>query len=53
VVATVDAAGGVSNASSESGNKLLAEAAIDAVKHWKFAPGEGSSTVVVQINFDM
>ena len=53
VVATVDAAGGVSNAQSDSGNKVLAQAAIDAVKRWKFAPGEGSSTVVVQINFDM
>jgi TonB family protein len=53
VIATVDAAGGVSNAMSDSGNKVLAQAAIDAVKRWKFAPGDGSATVVVQINFDM
>ena len=53
VVATVDAAGGVSNAMSDSGNKVLAQAAIDAVKRWKFAPGDGSATVVVQINFDL
>ena len=53
VIATVDPAGGVSNAISDSGNKVLAQAAIDAVKRWKFAPGQGTATVVVQINFDL
>ena len=53
VVATVDANGAVLNAESESGNKMLAPAAVDAVKRWKFAPGEGHSTVTVQVVFEL
>lgn len=53
VVATVDAAGSVLKAESDSGNKMLAPAAIDAVKRWKFSPGEGNATVVVQVNFGL
>ncbi|WP_213807662.1 TonB family protein [Granulicella sp. dw_53] len=53
VVVTVDAAGSVLRAESDSGNKMLAPAAIDAVKHWKFAPGDGNATVVVQVNFGL
>lgn len=50
VTATVDASGNVTKAETTSGNKLLAPAAIEAVKQWKFAPGE-ASTESVQINF--
>ena len=53
VVATVDASGAVLKAESDSGNKMLATAAIDAVKRWKFAPGEGHSTVTVQVVFEL
>ena len=52
VSATVDAAGKVIKAESGSGNKLLAPAAIDAVKQWKFAPGEGTVTVTVSVTFE-
>jgi len=53
VIATVDANGAVLKAESDSGNKMLAPAAIDAVKRWKFAPGEGHSTVTVQVVFEL
>jgi TonB family protein len=53
VVATVDATGKVTKAESNSGNKILAPAAIDAVKQWKFVPGDATSTVEVVINFSL
>ena len=52
VTATIDASGKVIKAESSSGNKLLATAAIDAVKQWKFAPGDGSATFPVSVNFE-
>jgi TonB family protein len=52
VTATVDASGKVIKAESTSGNKLLASAAIDAVKQWKFAPGDATATFPVTINFE-
>lgn len=52
VVTTVDATGAVTKAEGQGSNKLLLGAAEDAVKHWKFAPGDGPATVTVQINFD-
>jgi TonB family protein len=52
VTTTVDASGKVIKAESTSGNKLLANAAIDAVKQWKFAPGDGTETFPVTINFE-
>jgi TonB family protein len=53
VVATVDSAGKVIKAESNSGNKVLAPAAIDAVKQWKFVPGDATSTIEVVINFSL
>jgi TonB family protein len=53
VTATVDAAGKVLKAESTSGNKLLAASAIDAVKQWRFAPGEAVDTFPVSVNFAM
>jgi TonB family protein len=50
VTAQVDANGTVTSATTSSGNKLLAPAAIEAVKQWKFAPGQ-ASTETVQITF--
>ncbi len=52
VIATVDADGKVTEAKTESGNKLLSPAAIECVKQWKFAPGS-ASTETVSINFEL
>jgi TonB family protein len=50
---TVDAEGKVTDAKATSGNRLLAGAAEDAVRKWKFAAGEGVSVVTVEVNFAM
>ena len=52
VAATVDPSGKVIKAESNSGNKLLAISAIDAVKQWKFAPGDTTDTIPVSIIFE-
>jgi TonB family protein len=52
VITTVDATGKVVKAESNSGNKLLAPSAIDAVKQWKFAPGDGTETFTVSVSFE-
>jgi TonB family protein len=52
VVTTVDASGKVIKAESSSANKLLVNAAIDAVKQWKFAPGDATETFPVAIDFE-
>jgi TonB family protein len=52
VTTTVDATGKVVKAESTSGNKLLAPSAIDAVKQWKFAPGDGTDTFTVSVSFE-
>jgi TonB family protein len=49
--ATVDPEGKVKEVKTINGNRLLATAAEDAVRQWKFAPGPGESTVSVKINF--
>jgi TonB family protein len=51
VEATVDAAGNVSDAKTTGGNRILAPAAEDAVRKWKFASGAGASKVKVEIDF--
>jgi TonB family protein len=53
VEATVDAAGNVSDAKAIGGNRLLALAAEDAVRKWKFEAGTGTAKVKVAINFAM
>jgi TonB family protein len=52
VLTTVDAAGAVLKAEGQGSNKLLSGAAEDAVKRWKFAPSDGTSTLTIQINFE-
>ena len=52
VAATVDAGGNVVKAESDSPNKMLVSAAVDAVKRWKFAPGDATETITVEINFE-
>ena len=53
VEATVDAAGKVTDAKALSGNSALVNAAEDAVRKWKFAPGDGEAVVDVTVNFEM
>src|SRR5215469_5258659 len=49
---TVAPDGTVTEAKSQSGNKMLAMAAEDAVKRWKFVTADTQSTVTIDINFD-
>jgi TonB family protein len=50
---TVDADGKVTAVKTVEGNRMLSQAAEDAVHKWKFAPGDGSDTVTVDINFTL
>jgi TonB family protein len=51
VEAIVDPEGKVADAKAISGNRMLAPAAEDAVRKWKFAPAAAKSTEEVEINF--
>jgi TonB family protein len=51
IAATVTPEGNVSATKTVSGNRMLSEAAEDAVHKWKFAPAPSESTVEVTINF--
>ncbi len=53
VEATVDADGKVTGVKSLSGNMALQNAAEEAVRKWKFVPGEGTAVVNVDVNFAM
>lgn len=53
VNATVNAAGEVTKAEAQGGNKLLSRAAEDAVKRWKFAPGSGETVEEIDIVFKL
>lgn len=53
VQATVAADGSVTAVKATTGNKMLSGAAEDAVKHWKFVPGDSQSTVGIDINFEV
>jgi TonB family protein len=49
--ATVDAEGKVTAVKTLEGNRMLSQAAEDAVHKWRFAAGEGVETVPVEVNF--
>jgi TonB family protein len=49
--ATIDADGTVSDVKVVSGHQLLAPAAVDAVKKWKYEPAEAKSTQSVTVDF--
>jgi len=51
VEAVVDPDGKVKDAKALSGSRMLAPAAEEAVRHWRFEPGTAQSTVNVQVNF--
>ena len=53
VEVTVDADGKVAAVKTFSGTTALQLAAEDAVRKWKFAPGDGTDTVSVDVNFNM
>ena len=48
---TVDAEGKVTAVKTLSGSKLLTPAAEEAVRKWKFEPGDGVATSEVEVNF--
>lgn len=52
VVTTVDPAGNVVKVEGLGNNKILSNAAEDAVRRWKFAPGDGTATLTIEITFD-
>ena len=53
VEATVDMEGKVTDAKALSGSHTLSPAAEDAVRKWRFAPGDGTAKVTVDINFEL
>ena len=53
VEATVDSDGKVTKVKALSGNSALQNAAEEAVRKWKFVPGEGTATVDVDVVFAM
>ena len=48
---TVSADGKVTDVQPVSGNHTLSTAADEAVRKWKFEPGDGTATVEVTVNF--
>ncbi len=52
IEATVAPDGSVTAVKATTGNKMLTLAAEDAVKRWKFVPGDGQSTVGIDVNFE-
>ena len=49
--ATIDPNGSVSDVKVVSGHQLLVQAAIEAVKKWKYESGDGKSTQAVSVEF--
>jgi TonB family protein len=49
---TITPSGNVENPKVIGGNPILAEAAVAAVKKWKYAAGESTSTATVSIEFN-
>lgn len=49
--ATIDSDGSVSDVKVVSGHQLLVQAAVDAVKRWKYESGDGKSTQSVSVEF--
>jgi TonB family protein len=49
--ATVDAEGKVTDVKTLNGNSILSPAAEEAVRKWRFAPGDGGEKVTVAILF--
>jgi TonB family protein len=52
VEAVVKANGSVKTTRVLGGNPVLVDAAVEAVAKWKFEPGQGETTEVVQLSFE-
>jgi protein TonB len=50
---SVNAEGNVTDVKEISGNRALSTAAEEAVRQWKFEPGDGAATVVVTVDFSL
>jgi TonB family protein len=48
---TVSPSGNVKTVAPVGGNPILIDAAVEAVKQWKYAPGEESNTFEVKVDF--
>lgn len=53
VQVTVAPDGSVTQARTLSGNRMLAPAAADAIKKWRFEPGAATSTENIAIDFEV
>jgi TonB family protein len=53
IEARISADGKVKSTREVSGNRLLGEAAEQAVHQWTFEPGTGEATVTVAVNFSL
>ena len=53
VLATVAPDGTVTDVKTISGNKLLSQAAEEAVRKWRFVVGDSESAVNIDISFDL
>lgn len=53
VQVTVAPDGSVTQAKAVSGNKMLAPAAEDAIKKWRFEPGTAVSTESIAVDFEV
>ena len=51
--ATIESDGSVSEVKVLSGHQLLTQAAVDAVKKWKYESGDGKSTQSVNVEFSL
>jgi len=49
--ATIDPDGSVSDVKVVSGHQLLVQAAVEAVKKWKYESGDGKATQAVSVEF--
>jgi TonB family protein len=52
VLVTVSSNGSIKEAKLMGGHPVLANAALDAVKKWRFEPGQQETTGVVEFRFD-
>jgi len=50
---TIEPNGSVADVKVVSGHQLLVSAAIEAVKKWRYEPGEGKSTQTVALDFTL